>query len=253
MTPGLDSTMAFMRWRALAAIMIVFAAVIALIEYPRFERVEQRPAQHSFTDSVEVPDDIDTVSGAIQRTFNDGRELGFSPRLKFSAQDKFHYFYLFKRSAGVFPDDFQVRVHTHHDPALLRYSALPNDARGRDMYLYEPSGDYYWYSEFRVGRKPIKFHCAFIIHLAALDARRTRVEVLEYLPMVRTGKAFHLLGHAGPGFYYDIREVSPTAKDRAELVELIERSVRGRSADNRKDGAKFIGRSCTRETIDALI
>lgn len=226
MKPGLASTMVSMRWLGLAAIMIVFAAVVALIEYPRFERVEQTPAQRSPRDSVDLPADIDTVSAAIQRTFNDGRELGFSPRLKFSAQDKFHYFYWFDRSAGVFPDDFQVRAHSSRDPDLRRYSALPNSARSRDLYLYEPSGDYYWYSEFHVGGNPVKFHCAFIIHFEALGATRTRIEVLEYLPIVWTGKKFNLLGHAGPGFYYDIREVSPTATDRAELVELIERSVK---------------------------
>jgi hypothetical protein len=106
MTLSLDSTMVSMRWRAPAAIMMVAVATIAVIEYPRFERVEQRPAQRPFTESVEVAADIGVVSASIQRTFNDGRELGFSPRLKFSPQDKFHYFYLFKRNAGVFPDDF---------------------------------------------------------------------------------------------------------------------------------------------------
>lgn len=227
MTLSLDSTMVSMRWRALAAIMSVFAAGIALIEYPRFERVEQWPAQGSFTESVELPGDIDAVSAAIQQTFNDGRELGFSPRAKFPTQDKFHYFYCFKRSAGVFPDDFQVRVHTRRDPDLRRYSALPNEARSRDLYLYEPSGDYYWYSEFSVGGKPVKFHCAFIIHLEARGASRTRIEVLEYLPMVWTGEVFDLLGHAGPGFYHDIREVPPTARDRTELLELIKLSVTG--------------------------
>jgi len=223
---GLDSTMVSMRWRTRVGILIALAAVvIALIAYPRFERVEQRPAQRSYTESVELPGDIDSVFAAIQRTFNDGRELGFSPRLKFSPQDKFHYFYLFKRSAGVFPDDFQVRVHTSGDPDLRRYSALPDDARNRDLYLYEPSADYYWYSEFSVGGTPVKFRCSFIIHLAARDSTRTRIEVLEYIPTIWTGKAFHLLGHAGPGFYYDIREVPPTKGDREELLELIKRSV----------------------------
>ena len=31
---------------------------------------------------------------------------------------------------------------------MRRYSALPNDARTRDLYLYEPSADYYWSSKF---------------------------------------------------------------------------------------------------------
>jgi hypothetical protein len=214
-----------MRWRVLAAIMIVPTAMIALVEYPRFKRVEQRAAQRSLTESVELPGDLDSVSAAIQGTFNDGGELGFSPRLKFSPQDKFHYFYLFKRSAGVFPDDLQVRAHTSRDPDLRRYAALPDDARSRDLYLYEPSADYYWYSEFRIGGTPVKFRCSFIIHLEALDSTRTRIEVLEYIPIIWIGRAFHLLGHAGPGVYYDIREVPPTESDREELLELIKRSV----------------------------
>jgi len=115
------------------------------------------------------------------------------------------------------------------DPALRHYSELLANARSADFYLYEPSGDYYWSSEYFSNGAPAKFRCAFIIHLEPIGATKTKLAVFEYLPEIWVGKVFDPMGHSGPGSYYDIREVGPTEADRTELLEIIRRAVVGGS------------------------
>jgi hypothetical protein len=179
-----------------------------------------------FSDSAVVPDGIDRVAAAIVATFNDGHRLGFSAPRKLSVSDKFHYFLMWGRADRIFPDDLQLSMHTRYDPALRGYSAMDVGAKKRDFYLYEPSGDFYWPSEYFCDGAPAKFRCAFIIHLEPLGPDRTRVQVIEYLPMIWVGQAWYTLGHSGPGFYDDIRfDLEPTRIDRTELLELIEQAV----------------------------
>ena len=52
----------------------------------------------------------------------------------------------------------------------------------------------------------------------------TNVEVIEYLPVIKAGQRFKV-GHNGPGFYADIREVEPTALDRQRLAALARTCV----------------------------
>jgi hypothetical protein len=67
----------------------------------------------------------------------------------------------------------------------------------------------------------------------SVRSTQTKVEVLEYLPEIWLGKVFDPMGHSGPGFYYDIREVGPTEADRTELLEIIRQTVPGSSASVR--------------------
>jgi hypothetical protein len=210
---------------ALAAIALMLAGA-TLVIYPWTKRIERRSAVPAFSDSAIVPNGVEQVAAAIIETFNDGHRLGFSSPRKFSAADKFHYFFLWNRADQIFPDDLQVSLHTRYDPALRRYSAMDPGAKKRDFYLYEPTGDHYWYSEYFCDGAPAKFRCAFIIHLEPLGPDRTRVQVLEYLQMIWVGQAWSTLGHSGPGFYDDIRfDLEPTMIDRAELRALVERAV----------------------------
>jgi hypothetical protein len=214
-----------MRKLAFAGIFLLLAAGAALLRYSNFKRIERRPAGAPFSDTIIVDADTKSVAAAIVKTFNDGHRLGFSAPNKFPGRGKFHYFFLWNRKDSIFPDDIQLGFHVHQDPALRRYSELPADARSTDFYLYEPSGDYYWNSEYFSNGAPAKFRCAFIIHLEPLGSTKTKVEVLEYLPEIWVGKVFDPMGHSGPGFYYDIREVGPTAADRTELLEIIRHAV----------------------------
>ncbi len=214
-----------MRKLAFAGIFLLLAAGAALLGYSNFKRIERRPAGAPFSDTIVIDADTKSVADAIVKTFNDGHQPGFSALNKFSGQEKLHYLFLWNHKDSIFPDDIQLGFHVRQDPALRHYSELPASARSADFYLYEPSGDYYWNSEYFSNGAPAKFRCAFIIHLEPLGSTKTKVEVLEYLPEICVGKVFDPLGHSGPGFYYDIREVGPTEADRTELLEIVRRAV----------------------------
>jgi len=214
--------------RKLAAFAVIslMLAGAALVIFPYTKRIELRSAVPAFSDSAVVARRVDQVAAAIAAIFNDGHRLGFSTPRKFSATDKFHYLFLWGRADQIFPDDIQVSMHTRYDPALGGYSAMDAGAKKHDFYLYEPSGDYYWHSEYFCDGAPAKFRCAFIIHLEPLGPDRTRVKVIEYLPMIWVGQAWFTLGHSGPGFYDYIRfDLEPTRIDRTELLALIEKAV----------------------------
>lgn len=211
---------------AVVAVVALMLADGALAIFPFTKRIERRSAVPAFSDSVVVPAGIDDVAAAIMGAFNDGHRLGFSAPRKFSAADKFHYFFLWSRADQIFPDDVQVSLHTKYDSALQGYSAMDAGAKRHDFYLYEPSGDHYWHSEYFCDSEPAKFRCAFIIHLEPLGPDQTRVQVIEYLPMIWVGRAWSTLGHSGPGFYDDIRfGLEPTKIDRVELLTVIKEAV----------------------------
>lgn len=214
-----------MRKLAFAGIFLLLVGGAALLGYSNFKKIEKRTSGAPFSDTIVVDADMKPVAATIVKTFNDGHRLGFSAPNKFSGQEKFHFLFLWNHKDSIFPDDVQLGFHVRQDPALRRYSELAASARSADFYLYEPSGDYYWNSEYFSKGAPAKFRCAFIIHLEPLGSTTTKVEVLEYLPEIWVGKVFDPMGHSGPGFYYDIREVGPTAADRTELLEIIRRAV----------------------------
>jgi hypothetical protein len=82
----------------------------------------------------------------------------------------------------------------------------------------------YWPSEYVYDGQPADFRCAFIVHLRKEGENATAVEAIEYLPMIKVGRAFRIR-HNGPGFYADIRIVEPTASDRRRVLEAIERGA----------------------------
>jgi hypothetical protein len=214
-----------MRKLAFAGIFLLLVGGAALLGYSNFKRIERRPAGAPFSDTIVIGVGMKSVARTIAKTFNDGHRLGFSPSNKFPGEEKFHYFFLWNRKDSIFPDDVQLGFHVRQDPALRRYSELPANVRSADFYLYEPSGDYYWLSEYFSNAAPAKFRCAFIIHLEPLGSTKTKVAVLEYLPEIWVGKVFDPMGHSGPGFYSDIREVGPTEADLTELLEIIRHAV----------------------------
>ena len=217
---------AVMRKLAAVAAILLILAWAALVMFPFSKRIERRSSVPGFSDNAVVPAGIDQVAAAIIATFNDGHRLGYSAPRKFSATDKFHYLFLWGRADRIFPDDLQLSMHTRNDPALKGYAAMDAGKKQQDFYLYEPSGDYYWHSEYFCDGAPAKFRCAFIIRLEPLGPGRTRVQVIEYLPMMWVGQAWSTLGHAGPGFYDDLRiDLEPTRIDRTELLMLIEQAV----------------------------
>jgi hypothetical protein len=106
------------------------------------------------------------------------------------------------------------------NPALERFLSVPAEARNRDLYVWGVGVDY-WYSEYQSGGKPVRFNTDFIVHLEPTPEGTTRVEVIEYLPVVWPGEVFRLCGRAGPTTYHDKRRVPPTTVDRAEMLSIV--------------------------------
>ena len=135
-------------------------------------------------------------------------------------ESPFNTFGLAEGSDQLFPDDDQIKLHVAGNDALARFASQLPFVRADAFYLFEPTGDVYWPSEYVYGGKPVDFRSAFIVHLRRESETTTNVEVIEYLPTIKVGKRFKV-GHNGPGFYADIREVEPTARDRQRLLAAL--------------------------------
>ena len=137
----------------------------------------------------------------------------------------FNTFELAEGSEPLFPDDEQIKLHVAGNDALARFASQLPSVRADAFYLFEASGDAYWPSEYLYEGKPADFRSAFIVHVRRESETTTNVEVIEYLPVIRVGRRFKV-GHNGPGFYADIREVEPTARDRQRLLAALTSHLR---------------------------
>jgi len=187
-------------------------------------RSQNKPVTRTvaYEQSVEtvVSGNVDVVSSAL---------IGLFAVAKGVSSSKFANFDRHPAGDPIFPDDYQLRFASRDNPDLARYISLDPSERRRDLYLVppvvgppDPSGniDYYWESEYLYLGQPVKFRCNFIIHLEPAMAA-SKISILEYQPEIWTGTKFDLLGHAGPGFYRDIRLVEPTNRDREELLDFV--------------------------------
>ena len=162
-----------------------------------------------------VPFPEGAVGAAIRTLFGKERARLESP---------FDTLVLAEPSDPVFPDDEQIKLHVAGNEPLARFAAQLPAARGHAFYLSEPTGNVYWPSEYVHDGKPADFRSAFIVHLRTESENATTVEVIEYQPMIKVGRRFRI-GHNGPGFYADIRDVEPTARDRQRMLEAVTRGV----------------------------
>jgi hypothetical protein len=209
------------------AALCLFASCGAAV--PERQAAETRP----FVEAS-LPGSLDEVTTALRAFFNDGlTPPSRSPRPeRFPAGDRLREFLLFPREVTPgygfipLPDDAMIRANTRDDPSIRRYLDLPPERRRHDLFLYRPL-DVYWLSEYRVRGKPAPFNCHFILHLEPDGPGKTRIEVLEYRPMVKAGRKLRALAPhgAGPGFVSDLHLVPPTTRDRVELLERIRKAV----------------------------
>ncbi len=151
---------------------------------------------------------------------------------------KFYVFYgAYPNMQDVLRSIDQLSAMGHSNAALQRYAVVPMDARDNDLYLWSPDA-IWWYSEYELHGRKVPFHTYFILHLTAVDATHTRVEVIEDEPSVHLGYQPSVDMH-GIVHYYDIREVEPTTGDREFLLsciqQFIERKVPGRHYFNCHD------------------
>ena len=216
---------------ALAALLL--GSLVFALEYRRLKRVEKRgPAYENV--ATELPGDIDGVAATIGKTFNVWADFDRPDRIgkyqnKFPYGTHWSYFFLFAKADAhysSFPSDQEILLDSGVDSFVERYVRIPPELRNRDLYLYEPTGDYYWESEYFYQGKAAKFRCSFLIHLEPATNSGTKVEIFEYQSTVWVGEYFGPSAHAIlPAKLHDIRPVQPTTVDRQEVLRLIQQSV----------------------------
>jgi hypothetical protein len=214
----------------LFALLLPSLALLAL--YPRLKKVEKRgPAGESV--AAILPGDINSVAAAIGLTFNDWVDFDRPDRIgsnqnKFPGGVRWSHFFLFHKNGSqhpLFPSDEEISLDRGVDSFVGRYVRIPSVLRSRDLYLYEPSGDFYWESEYFYKGQPAKFRCSFLIHLEAAKDSGTKVEIFEYQPTIWAGEYVGLSAHAiFPIMLHDIRPVQPTTTERNEILRMVQQA-----------------------------
>jgi hypothetical protein len=212
---------------------VLFAAVLGSLAVvgvcPRFKKIEKRGPIPESVQAV-LPNDVSTTASAIRKTFNNWLAFDRPDRIG-SYQSKFpdgiqwsHFFLLLKTDAqhSLFPTDEEILLDRGVDSFVERYVRVPAQLRNRDLYLYEPTGDYYWESEYFYEGRPAKFRCSFIIHLEPAANISTNVEIFEYQPTIWAGEYLGLSADGPlPAMLHDIRSVEETTTDRKAILTMI--------------------------------
>jgi hypothetical protein len=209
---------------------LLLCSLVVVGEYPRFKKIQKRgPAPESV--AVILPGDLSAAAAAIGNTFNDGVDFDRPDRIsrrqsKFPHGSQWSRFFLFHKNDPqhpLFPSDEEILLDRGVDSFVERYVGIPPELRTRDLYLYEPSGDYYWKSEYLYRGQPAKFRCSFLIHLEPAEKSGTKVEVFEYQPTIWVGEYLGLSAHAiFPTILHDLRSAEPTTADRNEVLRMIQ-------------------------------
>jgi len=209
---------------------LLLGSLVVIAEYHRFKRIEKRgPAPE--TVAAILPGDMNAAEAAIDAAFNDWAEY-LAPnrdgrhRNKYPEGNTWNHLFLFRKNDPqhpLFPPDEEILLDRGVDSFVERYVRIPAELRARDLYLYEPSGDYFWESEYFYQGQAAKFRCSFFIHLEPAGGTGTRVEIFEYQPTIWVGEYFGMSAHAVlPTMLHDIRAAQATTKDRKEVLLMIE-------------------------------
>lgn len=133
--------------------------------------------------------------------------------------------------APLFPPDHWLQE-LPPDAGMAAWLALPPAQRAHDL-LLKPDEDYFWDESGQqagAGRGAASaaglYAAQFLLHLrpqpaagagegsstSAGTGTGTAIYILQFQPVRRYGKSFHLLGRAGPGWYWDIRPAAVAAE-----------------------------------------
>jgi hypothetical protein len=212
---------------------LLLALLVFAVEYPKLKKIEKRgPAYESV--AAELPGDIHRVAAAISATFNVWADFDRPGQIgnyqnKFPNGSHWSRFFLFPKADAqhpLFPSDQEILLDRGVDSFVERYARIPPELRTRDFYMYEPTGDYYWESEYFYQGKAAKFRCSFLIHLEPAKNSSVKVEIFEYQPAVWVGEYLGMSAHAIlPTMLHDIRPAQPTTVDRQAVLQLIQQSA----------------------------
>jgi hypothetical protein len=215
---------------AAVALVFLIACFTIVIKSGSFKKIEKAgPAMMSV--KAVLPLNLTVLVSDIENAFNPWADLarastGSTFKNRFSIQSKWRDFYLFRNgdsSYSVFPSDETIALNRGADRLILSYISIPANLRQNDFYLYEPTGEKYWDSEYSYKNAPAKFRCAFIIHVEPVGESGTRVEIFEFQPEVWVGEKLAWSAHSVfPVLLHDIRSVQTTTGDRLEILKLIQ-------------------------------
>jgi hypothetical protein len=195
------------------------ALILALLSFACSKTVQRLGPPPPAAVETQLTVSADRAAAAIRGALGAGR-VSASSATPF-ALERFRLYVVSDTHAPV-PNDFQMRAAAESNPPLARYASLPAERRRNDLFLYEPTGDYYWTSDYAWKGRPVKFRCAFLVHLEAAGEGHSTVEVIQYQPTVWMGDRFGFSAHAVlPGFYNDLRPVAPTTRDSDALLGVI--------------------------------
>jgi hypothetical protein len=208
----------------------LLSSLTAVWIYPKFKKIEKRaPAPAGV--AAFIPADVNTTAALIATAFNNWSDFDRPDRIgnyknKFPYGSQWSRFFLFRKGDAqhpLFPTDEEILLNRGVDSFINRYVSLPPDLRTQDLYLYEPSGDYYWNSEYFYNGQPAKFRCSFMIHVEPADKSSSKVEIFEYQPEIWAGEYLGLSAHAVlPVMLHDIRSVEETTADRKTVLTMIQ-------------------------------
>lgn len=209
----------------------LLGSLVVIGVYPRFKKFEKRGPAPEPVMAV-LPGDVNAAIAVIGNTFNNWLDFDRPDRIgnfqnKFPNSSQWSHFFLFQKNDAqhLFPSDDEILLDRGVDSFVEQYVRVSPQLRTQDVYLYEPSGDYYWESEYFYKGQPVKFRCSFLIHLEPAEKSSTKVEIFEYQPVIWVGEYFGFSAHALlPSLLHDIRPVEATTKDRRVIITMIQRA-----------------------------
>jgi hypothetical protein len=210
-------------WAALLSSLVVIGA------YPRFKKIEKRGPPPERVMAV-LPGDVNAAIAAIGNTFNNLPDFDRPDRTgdfqnKFPNGSQWSHFILFQKHDAqrpLFPSDDEILLDRGVESFVEQYVRVSPQPRTQDVYLYEPSGDYYWESEYFYKGQPIKFRCSFLIHLEPAEKSSTNVEIFEYQSVIWVGEYFGFSAHALlPTMLHHIRPAEATTTWGILLIEPL--------------------------------
>jgi len=104
--------------------------------------------------------------------------------------------------------------------SLRDWLAMPDKERNYDL-LIEPDVDYYWFSDYFNGGKPVEYTASFILHLTPLSSVKTKVFIMQTHVFIRLGESFGLSREGALGMSEDIQFVDPSPQAATDLVDFL--------------------------------
>lgn len=146
-------------------------------------------------------------------------------------QKKFDNIVAHTKQAGGFPENDRLEHDSQNlsdNKPLVDYLKLPPNVRENDLFLYDVLHNFWESPDYHCDGQPAKFRTDFIVHLERTGEKGARIEIIQFQPSVLCGEVFLFERH-GPGWFKNMKWVSPTVKDSEDLLGTIIDAVKEHS------------------------